>query len=114
MRYCNFPAFDARKEQLLSDGWETVVSPADLDRELGFEPTFFLTKVSAEFTRKALRRDIEALMTCDAIYMMEDWEMSQGATIEHGVARGIGLDVIYESPRDTAKYVYSWATAVVR
>ena len=43
-----------------------------------------------------MRRDIEMLMSCDAIYMLSDWNDSKGATIEHHLAHDLGMDIIYQ------------------
>jgi hypothetical protein len=39
--------------------------------------------------------DIEALMNCDAIIMLENWRDSKGAKIEHAIAEHLGLSVYY-------------------
>lgn len=41
------------------------------------------------------------LMHCDAIYMLEGWEKSTGATLEHTYAEAVGLMIINE----TDKYI---------
>ena len=33
---------------------------------------------------------------CDAIYMLRDWEQSEGAALEHLIAKTCGLKIIYE------------------
>ena len=47
-------------------------------------------------TREHLRRDIELLMGCDAIYMMERWCHSAGCVLEFQVATAIGLEVMFQ------------------
>lgn len=42
-------------------------------------------------------KDIEMLFTCDAIYLMSDWVESKGASIEHDIAKRMGLMVFFES-----------------
>ena len=42
-----------------------------------------------------MRQDIKALVDCDAVYMIEGWQYSRGATIESMLARDIGLRVFY-------------------
>lgn len=39
----------------------------------------------------ALKMDIAALLDCDAILLLDDWQNSYGAKIEQQVAEGIGL-----------------------
>lgn len=42
-------------------------------------------------------KDIEMLLGCDAIYMMDNWVDSTGASIEYDVAMRTGKDVWFES-----------------
>lgn len=44
-------------------------------------------------THAHMRRDIELLLSCDAIYMMERWLHSAGCKCEFDVATAIGLEV---------------------
>jgi len=39
--------------------------------------------------------DIEALMSCDAILMLDNWTDSKGAKIEHAIAEKLGLQLYY-------------------
>ena len=43
-----------------------------------------------------IAKDIANLLQCEGIYMLKGWEESQGARIEHAVAKEIGLKVMYE------------------
>ena len=43
-----------------------------------------------------LRKDVEELLTCDAIYMLKGWETSKGARLEHLIASELGLHIYYE------------------
>lgn len=42
-----------------------------------------------------LRADLQALLRCDAILMLEGWELSRGARLEHNVAADCGLQIFY-------------------
>ena len=42
-----------------------------------------------------MRQDIKLLCDCDAIYMLNGWRESEGAKIEHKLARDLGIE-IYE------------------
>lgn len=46
--------------------------------------------------QKYMLADIEALMACDAILMLENWTDSKGAKIEHAIAEKLGLAVYYQ------------------
>lgn len=43
-----------------------------------------------------MKEDLAALLNCDGIYMLKNWGASQGARIEHVVAKEMGLTVEYE------------------
>src|SRR4051812_1422150 len=87
----NFPAFDAAAAEWRCAGWE-VISPAEIDQKLdGFDGTN--AEKEAPFT-VAMRRDIEAILTCDAIAFLPGWERSVGSRIEYTVAQAIGLQLL--------------------
>lgn len=46
--------------------------------------------------REQMKADIRLLLDCDAIYMLANWELSNGATLEREIAKGLGLTVEYE------------------
>ena len=80
----NFPAFDAMRDRLLSQGHE-VVSPADLERNrnvVGYN--------------NQLRDDIAHLVFCEAIFLLKGWEKSYGAKLEKFIAESLHFQVIYE------------------
>ena len=92
----NFPSFDIMRDTLLASGIE-VVSPADLDRDTGFDPF----KMPAYWDWDALpcgfslheaaKRDLLALMGCNAYVTLSGWEISKGALAEKAVADWLGL-----------------------
>lgn len=88
----NFPAFDAAKKTMNGWGLE-VISPADLDREAGFDE-FSTGPVSEAFLRQAASRDCEAICKCDALVLLPGWEKSNGVTgFELPLARFLKLPV---------------------
>lgn len=103
VRY-NFPWFDATRDHLDSLGWN-VISPADIDRANGFDAMtrefhddFDWGDMPQGFDdyETILLRDIDAIQTCDAIFMGRDWEQSCGANRELAEARKLGLREFYE------------------
>lgn len=89
----NFPAFHAAAKELRDDGW-IVVSPAEVDEELGFIPT---DDFSPEDFYAAMRRDLGFIIdpAMDAIHLLPCWHKSVGATAERCAARAVGLDIYY-------------------
>lgn len=106
----NFPAFDAARDHLSGQGF-AVVSPADLDRESGFDPETLrvdgvdwyvagydwldLSKIDFDL-EAAMERDIKAIKSCDAIYMLTGWQNSRGARAEKALAEWMDKEVLYE------------------
>jgi hypothetical protein len=97
----NFPAFDDAAEALYNVGWQPV-NPADLDRDMGYEPEGFpedfdWTQVPSGFPLKQIvQKDLAALVECDAIFLLEGWEFSRGARAELAVALWLGIEVIFQ------------------
>lgn len=87
----NFPAFDQARDDLRSLGHEPI-SPADMDRDLGFDET--LNSLEGFDLKDALRRDVDAIFDADAIFMLQGWENSIGATAEHALAKALGLRIL--------------------
>lgn len=70
-------------------GFETV-NPVTLSIELE-------KKENRQFSWKEyIENDLEALAKCDAIYMMNGWEKSKGACVEHAFAKTNHLMIYYE------------------
>ena len=60
----NFPAFDDAADRWRKHGW-TVISPAELDREAGFDER--TSHVDTQFLRGAFARDFAKICTVDAV-----------------------------------------------
>mgnify|MGYP000888072394 FL=1 len=71
---------------------------ADKLRALGHEVVNPLCNGLSEATtwEEHIAKDIINLIDCEGIYMLQGWEDSQGARIEHAIAKEIGLKVIYQ------------------
>lgn len=83
----NFPAFNKAAEHLQKLG-HTTVNPVDINPD------------TATPWIECMKEDLRALIDCDAIYMLNGWNKSKGATLEYVVATGLGLEVFYEEERD--------------
>lgn len=53
----------------------------------------------SESRRDYLRKDIAALINCDGIYMLDGWWHSEGARLEHMIAQGLRLLVLYQTAK---------------
>lgn len=101
MPYYNFPAFDAAAELIRRSG-DIPFNPAEMDRTAGFNPEVFPTDYDWSSIPEgfdldaAFDRDIDAIKAADAIYMLEGWENSTGASAEHGCAVWLGKEIYYE------------------
>lgn len=45
----------------------------------------------------AMRKCIAAMMDCDAVYFLNDWQQSTGATLEKGIAFNLKMSMIHEA-----------------
>jgi len=86
-----FPVFDAAAGDLRAAGF-AVVSPAELDRALGFDEHASAAPAWFDYER-ALRIDLEALSSCDLCCVLPEWEKSPGACREVDAAREWRLGV---------------------
>ena len=85
-RISNYPKFKSHfrraEEKLQKEGYITLnpaILPAGLEQE------------------EYMRICIPMLNICSHVYMLEGWESSVGATIEHSLAKQAGKVIIYES-----------------
>ncbi len=100
----NFPAFDAAEKRINADLPDTVaVSPAQIDRKHGFDPATLpadydwnVIPASAGTREEIMRRDIDAILACHAIYMLPGWENSAGAKAELHLARWAGHMILHD------------------
>lgn len=93
-----FPAFDKARDMLQEQGYD-VVSPADMDRDVGFDATLLRddtdwNEVPDDFDLEdCVNRDLEAVKSCDELYRLEGWANSKGARAEVAVAEWLGKKV---------------------
>lgn len=88
----NKEAFYEASERLKELHHEPL-NPFDLDYE-GFNPT--------EDWVTFLKRDLKALIDCDAICLLSGWEESKGACLEVEVAKQLSLPIYYLRNKDLA------------
>lgn len=81
----NFPAFHAAAVALRAQGHH-VENPAEINPD-----------PKAQWI-DCMRADIARLVTCDAVYLLPGWERSRGAKVEHGLAVGLGMQVMHAPP----------------
>lgn len=110
--FFNFPAFERITAMLDMEGW-VVVSPHEMDLERGFNPFEWNEECQRQeikpdwnnwppqfadrgIKRDVIRKNMDVLLDCDAIWMMEDWKESVGATSEYWLARFAGLEILGE------------------
>ena len=86
--------FQNAYNRLKGDG-HTPVSPHKID---GAVWDFYGEgELDTAMDRKTiLAIDIEVLRTCDAIYMLRDWDKSTGAILELAYAQTTGMKVMFE------------------
>lgn len=93
----NFDSFDEAYTRLWAKGY-IPISPTDLDRiHEGWEqyPPENLV-IDDALKRRVIRRDIDAIFECDAIYLLHGWKSSEGVAVELALANYLGLDIMEE------------------
>lgn len=90
IEHLNHPAFFKAEEHLKHKGYD-VINPARMDEELGLNPHEGV--MNPEFLKDAAKRDLDAVMACDAMAVLPDWEKSKGAKAEIAVAQWLGKPV---------------------
>ena len=84
----NYPSFHEAAARLRALGFE-VLNPAELFHEIledGYSPKNW------EFYMKGALRE---MMVCDSLVMLENWDMSRGATIEKELAEKLRMQVYF-------------------
>lgn len=96
----NFPTFDAAARWLRKRGWN-VVSPAELDRAAGFDEKGCTGHevLSLKMRQEFARRDLDAILNVETMFLLPGWEGSTGACHEKKVAEWLGHSV-YELKRN--------------
>lgn len=89
----NFPAFLAAAAHLREAGYE-VVSPAEHDLDLGFDPELSVEEQGFDLAA-AFTWDIQQVLACEAIVLLPGYENSTGAMIELNVARMCGKAALH-------------------
>ena len=95
----NRPEFKRAEKLLKSLGFETIniTDPCYIGVIKGMtEPKRWV---------KYMIRDLEILLTCDAIYFIRKWQESPGARIERIVAERLGLFIFEERKVKQDKYM---------
>ncbi|HEF4732723.1 MULTISPECIES: DUF4406 domain-containing protein [Burkholderia cepacia complex] len=76
----NFPSFHAEAKRLRALGFE-VVNPAEINADMSMP------------WRECMKADIRELLTCDGVAMLDGWEQSKGARLEHHIALALSLPI---------------------
>lgn len=77
----NKPAFDLAEVMLKASGYR-VINP-------------FEVAPNPKTWEEAMREDIAALLTCEAIALLPGWESSRGAKLERHIALQLGMREIF-------------------
>ncbi len=44
-----------------------------------------------------MRADLKEMLNCDSIYMLNNWQQSQGAIVEYTLAKGLNFKIIHQA-----------------
>lgn len=89
----NFPAFNREAARLRALGY-VVVNPAEINDGAPALPFASMTPCEQRaHWRSAMRADIPAMLTCDALALLHGWERSRGAQLEKHIAGELDMEV---------------------
>ncbi len=77
----NFPAFHAEATRLRTLGY-VVINPADVGH------------ASDATWKDCLRTDLQLMLSCDTIALLDGWQSSDGAHLEMHVAHRVGIEIV--------------------
>jgi len=82
----------------LTETRKRFAAAAKAMKRLGYEPVNPLENGLTEHDtwESHISKDIADLLQCKAIYMLQGWQESKGARIEHYIATEIGMPIMYE------------------
>ena len=85
----------------LTETRKRFAAVAEATKRIGVEPVNPLENGLSEHDswEAHMLKDIADLLQCKAIYMLQGWQESKGARIEHYVAIKIGMPIMYEIER---------------
>lgn len=90
----NIPLFNRVAAHLRGQGFD-IQNPAEINAEADAKfqalHPFAQECLSRMHWRDCMRRDIAALMTCDAIILLPGWEHSKGARLEESIAANFDM-----------------------
>lgn len=79
----NYPAFNTAAARLRTAGFE-VLNPAETDTRMGTTP-------GEQSWQWYMRHALRMLADADGVALLDGWERSRGATLEHRIARSLNL-----------------------
>lgn len=89
----NRKEFYKAEDNLNAKGIYKIINPCTSDDELGLTPKEL---ESNDGLRIVMSRDLSDIATCDVIYMLNGWEKSEGAKIEHSLATMLSMTILYQ------------------
>lgn len=93
-----FTDFENAEDLLKSKGYKDIINPARITANLP-ENTPYM---------KYIRVMLECLKGCDFIFMLNGWENSKGAKLEHAYAKCAGMKILYEEDVVKKEKKYYW------
>lgn len=97
----NFPAFNAEAKRLRALGYD-VVNPVDINPD------------PSTSWHECLRNDLTAMLTCDALALLDNWYGSAGAHLEMQVAHRVGIEIVIAADVHQRRPPEQWQTAAMK
>lgn len=92
-----------KAEDMLKSNGHDVFNPTNSG--LGAHAESLAMKNGTTFWEEIVILDIAELKKCDAIYLLDDWVISDGAQSEYYYAKGAGKEIIFQNPWHATLYL---------
>lgn len=89
--------FRKAEERLKELGWEVINPALEEYDDCFYKETGEKDKWTPEAWLFYIKRDMDLVSECEAIYLLEGWEQSPGANVEYITAKKFNLAIYFEN-----------------
>lgn len=93
----NYDNFLKAQKKLEKEGY-VVLNPHEIGKDIynkWSKLDFTSKEKEQERWKEFMKEDIKYLLTCDCVFLLDNWETSPGATLELLIAQKLGIPIYY-------------------